>query len=227
MQAAILIRHGLHRAAGDGAAQGNGLELRHRRRNQAAGERLLDEVGEGDAGLGRAGHASSVDLQYAIEVGDVEGMRVRKTMAVPGDFMGNGLFLEAQDGGGGGEPSWTRLFVLSSPRESFEPHYTRKNQVGLGRGRRREDGVDARRRLEGGLRLRGRSGQAFQEALPGRGVAHARRRARYTDRPGKIGAGQAKRFCHAGQADFVLLAVEPVAGLPRLVRLLVSRARGR
>jgi hypothetical protein len=59
-------------AAGDGAAEGDALELGHDGGDEAEGQGGADEVAEADAGLGDAAPALGVDLEHVAEGGGVE-----------------------------------------------------------------------------------------------------------------------------------------------------------
>ena len=68
--------------ARDGSTQGDGLQLRHAQGHEAVGQRRLDEVLIGGHALHLGGAVDGVDLEHAVERGDVEpGRRGALTLA--------------------------------------------------------------------------------------------------------------------------------------------------
>ena len=97
VETAVLEGPGLEGAAGDGPADGDRLELGHDDGGQAVPERREDEIGEGDARLGRAGPRFGVDLEDLVELADVD-LLVGVGAVVPlGDLMGDRLLPERDD----------------------------------------------------------------------------------------------------------------------------------
>jgi hypothetical protein len=90
VEAAVAERHGLDGAAGHGAADGDGLELRHERRQEAVPQRLSDEVTEGHAGLGGARPLGGVDGQDVRQVRGVDLLVAVPRIVGARDHVGDG-----------------------------------------------------------------------------------------------------------------------------------------
>ena len=72
MESSMPVRRRLYRATRNRTSDGYAPELGHHGRHEAVLHRLLDQVGEGDAGLGHAHLSFLVYLENLIQRGDID-----------------------------------------------------------------------------------------------------------------------------------------------------------